>query len=42
MPVISIANLDDLVDFLGVDRSLSAHLGPVNRYREKYGVAASA
>ncbi len=42
MPVISIANLDDLVDFLGVDPSLSAHLGPVNRYREKYGVAASA
>ena len=42
MPVISIANLDDLVDFLGVDPSLSAHLDPVNRYREKYGVAASA
>lgn len=42
MPVVSIANLDDLVGFLKVDQTLSTHLEPVNRYREKYGVAARA
>lgn len=42
MPVVSIANLDDLAGFLRVDQALSRHLEPVNRYREKYGVAASA
>jgi orotate phosphoribosyltransferase len=42
MPVISIANLDDLVDYLRADQALSGHLGPVNQYREKYGVAAHA
>jgi orotate phosphoribosyltransferase len=42
MPAISIANLDDLVDFLRTDKTFSAHLEPVNRYREKYGVATHA
>jgi orotate phosphoribosyltransferase len=42
MPVVSIANLDDLVEFLKTDAALSAHLNPVNAYREQYGVAANA
>jgi orotate phosphoribosyltransferase len=42
MPVISVANLDDLVDFLRNDQSFSGSLEPVNRYREKYGVTAHA
>ena len=42
MPAISIANLDDLVDFLRTDKVYAAHLEPVNRYREQYGVASHA
>ena len=42
MPAISIANLDDLVDFLRTDRTFAAYLEPVNRYREQYGVASHA
>jgi len=42
MPVISVANLDDLVEFLNVDQSLSAFLNPLNRYRDQYGIAAGA
>jgi orotate phosphoribosyltransferase len=42
MPVVSIANLDDLVDYLRTEQQLSGHVGPVNQYREKYGVAAHA
>lgn len=42
MPVVSIATLDDLVDFLRSDPSLSAQVAPVDRYREKYGVSAHA
>ena len=42
MPAISIANLDDLVDFLRTDNAYAAHLEPVNRYREQYGVASNA
>ena len=42
MPAISIANLDDLVDFLRTDKAYAAHLEPVNRYREQYGVASHA
>jgi orotate phosphoribosyltransferase len=42
MPVISVANLDDLVEFLNVDQSLSAFLGPLNRYRDQYGIATGA
>jgi orotate phosphoribosyltransferase len=42
MPVISIANLDNLVEFLRTDGEMSGHLGPVNQYREKYGVSSDA
>ena len=42
MPVVSIASLDDLAGFLQSDPALSAHLEPVNRYREQYGVTARA
>lgn len=42
MPVISIANLDDLVAFLGSDGKMSARLQAVNKYREQYGVTAHA
>ena len=42
MPVISIANLDDLVAYLGSDGEMSARLDAVNKYREQYGVTAHA
>jgi orotate phosphoribosyltransferase len=42
MPVISIANLDDLIAYLESDRSLAASLEAVNKYREQYGVSAHA
>lgn len=42
MPVISIANLDDLVEFLRTDQAMAGNLGPANQYREKYGVSANA
>ena len=40
MPVVSIATLDDLVEYLQSDPGLAGQLGPVNRYRQQYGVAA--
>jgi orotate phosphoribosyltransferase len=42
VPVISIATLDDLIDYLANDRSLAPHLEAVRRYRERYGVTADA
>lgn len=42
MPVISIATLDDLVEYLRTDGSLSASLDAVNRYRDQYGATAHA
>jgi orotate phosphoribosyltransferase len=42
VPVISIANLDDLVAYLQTDGNMSARLQAVNRYREQYGVTAHA
>ena len=42
MPVISIANLDDLVAYLQTDGNMSARLNAVNKYREQYGVTAHA
>ena len=42
MPVISIASLDDLVDYLRREGSLAASLDAVNRYRHQYGVSAHA
>jgi orotate phosphoribosyltransferase len=38
MPVISIANLDNLVDFLSADATQTARLAAVARYRSTYGV----
>ena len=42
MPVISIANLDDLVAYLQTDGNMSARLHAVHKYREQYGVTAHA
>jgi orotate phosphoribosyltransferase len=42
IPVISIANLGDLVLYLETDPALAADLAAVGRYREQYGVAAHA
>lgn len=42
IPVISIATLEDLVAFLQTDQAMSTNLAAVNRYRERYGVAAHA
>jgi orotate phosphoribosyltransferase len=40
IPVISIATLEDLVACLESDRTMSSDLTALNKYREKYGVAA--
>ncbi len=40
IPVISVATLDDLVDYLKTDPSHAPDLEAVRRYREQYGVAA--
>jgi orotate phosphoribosyltransferase len=42
MPVVSIANLDDLIAYLQTDGNMSARLNAVNKYREQYGVTAHA
>lgn len=39
MPVISVANLDDLVAYLQADPSMAPHLEAVAEYRRRYGVA---
>ena len=41
IPVISIANLNDLIDFLGHDPSLSKELAAVAAYRQRYGVSSA-
>ncbi|HSN40027.1 MAG TPA: orotate phosphoribosyltransferase [Burkholderiales bacterium] len=41
IPVISVATLDDLVDYLKIDPSHAPDLEAVRRYREQYGVAAT-
>jgi orotate phosphoribosyltransferase len=38
IPVISIINLNDLLDYLENDASLAEHLDAVKAYREQYGV----
>lgn len=38
VPVVSIVNLEDLVDMLEESGEYSEHLGPVREYRRKYGV----
>lgn len=42
MPVVSIATLDDLAEYLRSDAAHAGHLAAVNRYREQYGVSAHA
>lgn len=42
LPVVSIATLDDLVEFLQGDPALAPQLAAVNRYRQQYGVASHA
>lgn len=42
IPVISIATLDDLVEYLKADPLHAQHLAAVGRYREQYGVTAHA
>jgi len=40
IPVVSIATLDDLVEYLGTDPQYARYLAAVGRYREQYGVTA--
>lgn len=40
IPVVSVANLDDLVSYLRADPAMAEHLRAVDAYRERYGVAA--
>lgn len=42
IPVISIATLDDLVEYLKAEPQHAQHLAAVGRYRERYGVTAHA
>ena len=42
MPVIAIADLDDLVQFLGATPDLGQHLAEIERYRQLYGAVAHA
>lgn len=37
LPVVSIANLDDIVDYLSCDPSMTASLEAVEKYMEQYG-----
>jgi orotate phosphoribosyltransferase len=37
LPVISIANLDDLMAFLQADPETAHHIPAMQRYRERYG-----
>jgi len=40
-PVVSVANLDDLVSYLRADPAMAGYLPAVDAYRKLYGVAAS-
>ncbi|MDB5902184.1 MAG: orotate phosphoribosyltransferase, partial [Betaproteobacteria bacterium] len=42
MPVITIATLDDLIDYLSGDGALKPRLEAVLRYRDRYGVTEDA
>jgi orotate phosphoribosyltransferase len=42
LPVIAIADLDDLVQFLGAKPDLGQQLIEIERYRQLYGAAAHA
>jgi orotate phosphoribosyltransferase len=39
IPVISIANLDDLIGYVRTQQNLEQYLHPIARYREQYGVS---
>lgn len=39
IPVVAVANLLDLIAYLGSNSELASHLEAVNAYRERYGVA---
>ncbi|WP_417068572.1 orotate phosphoribosyltransferase [Niveibacterium terrae] len=39
IPVVAVANLLDLIAYLGSNSELTTHLDAVNAYRERYGVA---
>ena len=38
IPVVSIANLDDLIEFVRMQQDLAQYLLSISRYRERYGV----
>ena len=40
IPVVSIIQLDDLIETLEESKDYAEHLGPVTEYRRRYGVAA--
>jgi len=42
IPVISIATLEDLVQYLKADKRHAGHLDALGRYREQYGVTGNA
>ena len=42
LPVIAIADLDDLVQFIGASADLAAQLIEIEHYRQRYGAAAHA
>jgi orotate phosphoribosyltransferase len=42
IPTVSIATLDDLIAYLHTDNTMFSNLTAVDKYREKYGVAAHA
>jgi orotate phosphoribosyltransferase len=42
IPTVSIATLDDLIAYLQTDNTMFSNLTAVDKYREKYGVAAHA
>jgi len=42
IPVVAIANLDDLVAFVAAEPGLARHLDAVRAYRDRYGVEARA
>ena len=39
IPVISIINLDNIIDYLAAQKSMAQNLAAIERYRAQYGVA---
>jgi len=42
MPVVTVATLDDVIDYLRAEPSMSRFVAPITEYRELYGVQADA